>query len=95
VAPLKIKALTSAAVAGLLRPSLADINVVSAPSVAASAASSSRNDARAQGDYESLITLSVTTAKQERSVAGTVFRTASRASCRSRASRSTPSSRLR
>ena len=35
VADLKIKALTSAAIAGLLRPSLADVNVVSAPSVAA------------------------------------------------------------
>ena len=35
VANLKIKALTSAAVAGLLRPSLADIDVVSAPSIAA------------------------------------------------------------
>ena len=31
---MKTKALTSAAVAGLLRPMLADINVVSAPSVA-------------------------------------------------------------
>ena len=36
VADLKIKALTSAAIAGLLRPSLQDVNVVSAPSVAAS-----------------------------------------------------------
>ena len=35
VAELKIKALTSAAIAGLLRPSLVDINVVSAPAVAA------------------------------------------------------------
>ena len=35
VAELKIKALTSAAIAGLLRPSLADVNVVSAPTVAA------------------------------------------------------------
>src|SRR5205807_9115610 len=35
VAGLKTKALTSAAIAGLLRPSLADINVVSAPWVAA------------------------------------------------------------
>ena len=37
VATLKTKALTSAAIAGLLRPSLADVNVVSAPSVAAAA----------------------------------------------------------
>ena len=35
VADLKIKALTSAAIAGLLRPSLVDVNVVSAPRSAA------------------------------------------------------------
>jgi D-3-phosphoglycerate dehydrogenase len=74
VAGLKIKALTSAAVAGLLRPSLADINVVSAPSVAAQRGIVIEEMTRAvQGDYESFITLSVTTADQERSVGGTVF----------------------
>jgi D-3-phosphoglycerate dehydrogenase / 2-oxoglutarate reductase len=74
VAGLKIKALTSAAVAGLLRPSLADINVVSAPSVAAQRGIVIEEMTRAvQGDYESFITLSVTTAVQERSIGGTVF----------------------
>ena len=74
VAGLKIKALTSAAVAGLLRPSLADINVVSAPSVAAHRGIVIEEMTRAvEGDYESFITLSVTTADQERSVGGTVF----------------------
>jgi len=74
VAGLKIKALTSAAIAGLLRPSLADINVVSAPSVAAQRGIIIEEATRAsQGDYESLITLSVTTDKQDRSIAGTVF----------------------
>jgi D-3-phosphoglycerate dehydrogenase / 2-oxoglutarate reductase len=74
VANLKIKALTSAAVAGLLRPSLSDINVVSAPSVAAQRGVVIEEITRAaQGDYESFITLSVTTAAQERSVGGTVF----------------------
>jgi D-3-phosphoglycerate dehydrogenase / 2-oxoglutarate reductase len=74
VANLKIKALTSAAIAGLLRPSLADINVVSAPSVAAQRGIVIEEMTRAvQGDYESLITLSVTTANQERAVGGTVF----------------------
>ena len=74
VASLKIKALTSAAIAGLLRPSLADINVVSAPSVAAQRGIVVEEATRAsQGDYESLITLSVTTDKQDRSIAGTVF----------------------
>jgi D-3-phosphoglycerate dehydrogenase / 2-oxoglutarate reductase len=74
VASLKIKALTSAAIAGLLRPSLADINVVSAPSVAAKRGIVIEETTRAsQTDYESFITLSVTTAHQERSVGGTVF----------------------
>jgi D-3-phosphoglycerate dehydrogenase / 2-oxoglutarate reductase len=74
VAGLKIKALTSAAIAGLLRPSLADINVVSAPSVAAHRGIVVEEMTRAaEGDYESFVTLSVTTAEQERSVGGTVF----------------------
>jgi D-3-phosphoglycerate dehydrogenase len=74
VANLKIKALSSSAIAGLLRPLLADINVVSAPAVAAQRGVVIEEVTRsAQGDYESLITLSVTTADQERSVSGTVF----------------------
>jgi D-3-phosphoglycerate dehydrogenase / 2-oxoglutarate reductase len=74
VAGLKIKALTSAAIAGMLRPSLADINVVSAPSVAAKRGIVIEETTRAaQTDYDSFITLSVTTAHQERSVGGTVF----------------------
>jgi D-3-phosphoglycerate dehydrogenase len=74
VAALKIKALTSAAIAGLLRPSLADINVVSAPSVAAQRGIVVEEATRAKrSDYESFMTLSVTTEAQERSVGGTVF----------------------
>jgi D-3-phosphoglycerate dehydrogenase / 2-oxoglutarate reductase len=74
VADLKIKALTSAAVAGLLRPSMSDINVVSAPSIAAQRGVVIEEIVRAaEGDYESLVTLTVTTAAQERSVGGTVF----------------------
>ena len=74
VANLKIKALTSAAVAGLLRPLLADINVVSAPSIAAQRGIVVEEVTRAaQSDYENFITLSVTTAKMERSLGGTVF----------------------
>ncbi len=58
VADLKIKALTSAAIAGLLRPSLQDINVVSAPAVAAQRGIVVEEVTRAaQGDYESFITL--------------------------------------
>jgi len=74
VAGLKIKALTAAAIAGLLRPLLADINVVSAPSVAAQRGVVIEEVTRAaQGDYESLITLTVTTPAMDRAVAGTVF----------------------
>jgi D-3-phosphoglycerate dehydrogenase / 2-oxoglutarate reductase len=74
VAGQKIKALTSAAIAGLLRPLLADINVVSAPSVAAQRGVVIEEVTRAvQGDYESLITLTVTTSAMERAVSGTVF----------------------
>jgi D-3-phosphoglycerate dehydrogenase len=74
VAGLKVKALTSAAIAGLLRPSLSDINVVSAPAVAAQRGIIIEEATRAAaGDYESFITLAVTTAKQERAVGGTVF----------------------
>ncbi len=74
VAELKIKALTSAAIAGLLRPSLQDVNVVSAPSVAASRGIVIEETKRAVlGDYESFITLTVTTKDQTRSLGGTVF----------------------
>ncbi|HUZ66553.1 MAG TPA: NAD(P)-dependent oxidoreductase, partial [Beijerinckiaceae bacterium] len=74
VAELKTKALTASAIAGLLRPLLADVNVVSAPIVAKERGIAIDEVTRAaEGDYESLITLSVRTERQERSVAGTVF----------------------
>ena len=74
VAELKIKALTSAAIAGLLRPSLADINVVSAPTVAAQRGIVIEEMTRAAtGDYESFITLAVETGQQTRAIGGTVF----------------------
>ena len=74
VAAMKTKALTSAAVAGLLRPMLADINVVSAPSVARERGIAVEETIReAEGDYDSLITLTVETERQTRAVSGTVF----------------------
>ncbi|RTL48309.1 MAG: phosphoglycerate dehydrogenase [Bradyrhizobiaceae bacterium] len=74
VAEMKIKALTSAALSGLLRPMLGDVNVVSAPVVAKERGMIVDEIVRAaQSDYESLITVTVTTEKQERSVSGTVF----------------------
>jgi len=74
VAELKTKALTSSAIAGLLRPLLSDVNVVSAPIVAKERGIVIDEVTRAaEGDYESLITLTVETDRQERSVSGTVF----------------------
>ena len=74
VADLKTKALTASAVAGLLRPVLPDVNVVSAPTVAKERGIVIDEVTRAaEGDYESLVTLVVTTETQERSIAGTVF----------------------
>jgi D-3-phosphoglycerate dehydrogenase len=73
-AHMKVKALTSAAVAGILRPMLADINVVSAPAVAKERGVVIEETTReAEGDYDSLITVSVVTERQERSISGTVF----------------------
>jgi D-3-phosphoglycerate dehydrogenase len=71
---MNTKALTSAAVAGLLRPMLQEVNVVSAPIVAKErgiVVEEMRRDA--EGDYDSLITLAVVTERQTRSVSGTVF----------------------
>ena len=74
VAQLKTKALTASAIAGLLRPLLSDVNVVSAPTVAKDRGIVIDEVTRAsEGDYESLITLTVETERQMRSVAGTVF----------------------
>ncbi len=74
VAQMKIKALTSAALSGLLRPMLGDVNVVSAPVVAKERGMVVDEVTRAaQSDYESLITVTVTTAGMERSVSGTVY----------------------
>jgi D-3-phosphoglycerate dehydrogenase len=74
VSQMKTKALTSAAVAGLLRPMLRDVNVVSAPLVAKERGIIIEEVTReAAGDYESLITVSVVTDNQERWVSGTVF----------------------
>jgi D-3-phosphoglycerate dehydrogenase len=74
VANLKTKALTAAAIAGLLRPALAEVNVVSAAAIAKERGIAIDEVMRAaEGDYESLITLSVETEGQQRSIAGTVF----------------------
>jgi D-3-phosphoglycerate dehydrogenase len=74
VAQMNTRALTAAAVAGLLRPMLQDVNVVSAPIVAKErgiAVEETKRDA--EGDYDSLITVTVVTDLQTRSVSGTVY----------------------
>lgn len=74
VADLKVKALTSAAVAGLLRPMLSEINVVSAPTVARDRGIVIEETTRAAtGDFDSLISITVVTDALERSISGTVF----------------------
>jgi D-3-phosphoglycerate dehydrogenase len=74
VAQMKTKALTSSAIAGLLRPMLQDINVVSAPIVAKDRGIMVEEVTReAAGDYESLITVTVVTDNQTRWVSGTVY----------------------
>ena len=97
VAQMKTKALTSAAIAGLLRPMLQDINVVSAPIVAKERGIVVEETTReAEGDYESLITVTVVDREADR--AGSPARcspTGGRASSTSRASAWTPSSARR
>jgi D-3-phosphoglycerate dehydrogenase len=74
VAQMNTRALTSAAVAGLLRPMLQDINIVSAPTIARDRGIVVEETRReAEGDYESLMTVTVTTDRQSRHVSGTVF----------------------
>jgi D-3-phosphoglycerate dehydrogenase len=74
VANMNTRALTSAAVAGILRPMLQDVNVVSAPAVAKDRGIVIEETRReAEGDYESLIKLTVTTDRQSRHVSGTVY----------------------
>jgi D-3-phosphoglycerate dehydrogenase / 2-oxoglutarate reductase len=74
VAQMNTKALSSAALAGLLRPMLGDVNVVSAPVVAKERGIVVEEITREMPeDYESLITMTVTTERQSRHVSGTVF----------------------
>jgi D-3-phosphoglycerate dehydrogenase / 2-oxoglutarate reductase len=74
VAQMNARALTSSALAGLLRPMLQNVNVVSAPILAKERGIVVEETRReAAGDYESLVTVTVTTERQSRHVSGTVF----------------------
>src|SRR5436309_6612257 len=65
VAGMNTKALTSAAIAGLLRPMLQEVNVVSAPTIAKERGIVIEEMTRAAaGDYDSLITLTVAPERQ-------------------------------
>ncbi|MDP4823642.1 MAG: phosphoglycerate dehydrogenase [Aestuariivirgaceae bacterium] len=74
VAEMNTRALTSAALAGVLKPMLGDVNMVSAP-VAARERGCQVNEVRQtqRGTYDSYIRVTVRMGTQERSVAGTVF----------------------
>jgi D-3-phosphoglycerate dehydrogenase len=74
VSKLNVKPLTAAALAGILRPMLAEINMVSAPSVAKErgiTVSESRQELSPV--YDSLMRITVTSASGERAFAGTVI----------------------
>jgi D-3-phosphoglycerate dehydrogenase / 2-oxoglutarate reductase len=74
VAEMNVRALTSALLAGLLRPMLGEVNMVSAPVVARERGMKVDEVLQThRGTYESYVRLTVKTERQERSVAGTVF----------------------
>ena len=74
VSEMNTGALSSALLAGLMRPAMADVNMVSAPTIVRErgiAVDEVRQTPR--GAYDSYIRLTIKTERQERSVAGTVF----------------------
>jgi D-3-phosphoglycerate dehydrogenase len=74
VAEMNTKALTSALLAGLLRPILSEVNMVNAPVVARERGMAVDEVRQTQrGAYETYVRLTVKTERQERAVAGTVF----------------------
>jgi D-3-phosphoglycerate dehydrogenase len=74
VGNMNTRALTSAALAGVLKPQLGIVNMVSAPVVARERGIRVDETRQTQrGAYETYIRLSISTVKQQRSVAGTVF----------------------
>ncbi len=74
VAQLNTKPMIAAAINGVLKPSLGDINMVSAPQIAKDRGITVETTNRdQQGAYEGYVRLTVITEKQERGVAGTLF----------------------
>ena len=74
VATMNTKALTSAAIAGIIKSQVADVNMVSAPIMAKERGIQiSETVQDKSGVFDSYIKIGVTTERQTRSVAGTVF----------------------
>ena len=74
VAKLNVKPLTAAALAGVLRPMLAEVNMVSAPAVAKErGVTVSENRQELSPVYDSLVRITVTSDSGQRAFAGTVI----------------------
>ncbi|MSO69580.1 MAG: phosphoglycerate dehydrogenase [Alphaproteobacteria bacterium] len=74
VASINTRPLTAVALQGLLKPLMSSVNMVNAPVIARERGIDLREVKRAQAeDYLTLIRLTVTTERQTRSVAGTLF----------------------
>ncbi len=74
VAAMNTEALTSAALAGLIRSQVAEVNMVSAPIMAKERGIKVSQTTRDKsGVFDSYIKINVVTENQERSIAGTVF----------------------
>ncbi len=74
VSKMNIKAMTSAAIAGLIKGQVSDVNMVSAPVMAKERGIQiSETVQDKSGVFDSYIKIRIVTEKQERSVAGTVF----------------------
>jgi D-3-phosphoglycerate dehydrogenase / 2-oxoglutarate reductase len=74
IAELNTKPLTATALTGLLAPQLASVNMVNAPLICRQRdiriSETTRSEA---GDYQTLMRVTVTTERRERTVAGTIF----------------------
>jgi D-3-phosphoglycerate dehydrogenase len=74
VAALNVRPMTAAALNGVLKPQMQEVNMVSAPQIAKDRGINVEVVTRdRQGAYEGYMRLTVVTDKQERAVAGTVF----------------------
>jgi D-3-phosphoglycerate dehydrogenase / 2-oxoglutarate reductase len=74
IAELNIRPLTATALAALLAPQLAAVNVVNAPVICRQRDIRVSETRRAEaGDYQTLMRVTVTTERRQRMVAGTVF----------------------